>query len=65
VGLSGRPWADQRGIEVEWRWTRGIHGTQKGGLGGFRGDNVVDQEDQVNASRELRDEGPHKHGPEE
>jgi len=65
VRLSGRPWADQRGTEVEWRWTRGIHGTQKGGSGGFRGDNVVDQKDQVHASRELRDKGPHKHGPEE
>ena len=65
MGLSGRPRADQGGTEVEWRWTRGIHGTQKGGSGGFRGDNVVDQEDQVHTSRELRDKGPHKHGPEE
>jgi len=29
------------------------------------GDKVVDQKDQIHASRELRDKGPHKHGPEE
>jgi len=40
-------------------------GHRKGGIGGFRGDNVVDQEDKVHANRELRDKGPHKHGPEE
>ena len=64
MGLSGCPWADQGGTEVEWRWTRGIHETQKGRSGGFRCDNVVDKEDKVHASRELRDKGLHKHGPE-
>jgi len=65
VGLSGSPWEDQGGTEVEWRWTSEIHGTQKGASGGFRSDNVVDQEDQVHASSELRDKGPPKHRPEE
>jgi len=37
VGLSVRPWVDQRGTEVEWRWTRGIHGTQKGRNRGIQG----------------------------
>jgi len=42
-----------------------MHGTQKSGSVGFRGDIGVDQEDQVHTRRELRDEGPHQHGAEE
>jgi len=45
VGLSGHPGADQGGTNVEWEWTKDIHGPQKYGLREFSGDNVVDQED--------------------
>jgi hypothetical protein len=44
---------------------QGIHGPQNRGPGGFRGNDVVDQEHQIHASLGLRDKGPHKNGPEE
>ena len=45
VGLIGNQRVDQGGTDVEWEWTKGIHGPLKCGFGGFRGDNVEDQGD--------------------
>ena len=43
--LGGSQRADQGGKDAEWRWTKGFHGLQKHGSGGFRSDNAEDQED--------------------
>ena len=56
------------GIDQEDSWAtktriRGIQGQQWGGPEGFRGDNVVDQGDQVHTSMDRMDKGPRLCGP--
>ena len=53
---QGDSWATKTRI-------RGIQGRQWGGPGGFRGDNVVDQGDQVHTSTDRMDKGPRLCGP--
>jgi len=54
VGLSGPLGSDKGETDVEWKWTKRIHRPQKRGSGRYRGENIVDQEDQVDTNRELR-----------